>query len=47
MIGAGAMLKGKWVNLVSGQEQVIAPVGNGQTALTNPWSDPALAHLAP
>ena len=40
-------LQGKWVNLISGQQQAIAAVGNGAVSLTNPWSDPAMAHLAP
>jgi len=40
-------VKGKWVNLISGQEQTIAALGNGQASLTNPWSDPAIAHLSP
>ncbi len=44
---AAANVKGQWMNLVTGQQQAISAVGNGQAALTNPWSDPALAHLAP
>lgn len=47
LLPAGSTLKGKWLNLVSGQEQAIAATPNGQATLTNPWSDPALAHLAP
>ncbi len=39
-------VQGKWVNLITNQEQSIAAVANGQASLTNPWSDPALAHLA-
>jgi Protein of unknown function (DUF4038)/Domain of unknown function (DUF5060) len=46
-VAAGTTLKGKWVNLTSGQEQAIPALGNGQLSLTNPWSSPALAHLAP
>jgi hypothetical protein len=46
-IPTGTTLKGKWVNLISGQEQAIAALGNGSASLVNPWSDPALAHLAP
>jgi Protein of unknown function (DUF4038)/Domain of unknown function (DUF5060) len=45
-IPAGTTLTGKWVNLISGQEQAIAALGNGNASLANPWSDPALAHLA-
>jgi len=40
-------LQGKWVNLISGEEQAIATLGNGQATLSNPWSDPAMAHLLP
>jgi hypothetical protein len=46
-VPAGATLMGKWVDLITGQEQSIAGLGNGQATLTNPWSDPAIAHLAP
>lgn len=45
-IPTGATLTGRWVNLVSGQEQAITAVGNGNASLSNPWADPALAHLA-
>jgi Protein of unknown function (DUF4038)/Domain of unknown function (DUF5060) len=39
-------VQGKWLNLISGQQQAIAAVGNGSASLTNPWSEPAMAHLS-
>jgi hypothetical protein len=45
-VPAGAMLSGKWVNLITGVEKAITAVGNGPTTLTNPWSDPAVVRLA-
>jgi hypothetical protein len=44
-VAPGATLTGKWVDLITGAEQAIAAVGNAQATLTNPWTDPAMAHL--
>jgi hypothetical protein len=46
-VAPSATLSGKWVDLITGAEQAIAALGNGQATLTNPWTDPAMAHLAP
>jgi len=40
-----ASVKGMWVDLVTGSQQVIALQANGPIALRSPWADPAIAHL--
>ena len=44
---AGNSLAATWLNVVTGAQQPLANSGNGSKTFSNPWSVPALLHLAP
>ena len=43
---AGNSLAAVWLDPVTGASQPLTNTGNGSMTFTNPWSDPALLHLA-